>query len=99
MKDTVRIPRRTLSAPTVATLPAATFVFSPNSYAPSALNDAAQAQNLTEKVQQLPQRPIGFADIVEKVKPAVISVRVNIDRPSEPNLSEDDLPFPRASRF
>src|ERR1051325_5732432 len=106
MKDTVRIPRRTLSArrvallaTTVASLAAATFVFSPNSYAPSALADAAQAQNLTEKVQQLPQRPIGFADIVEKVKPAVISVRVKIDRPSEPNLSEDDLPFSPGSPF
>ena len=42
----------------------------------------AHAQNLTEKVQQLPQRPVGFADIVEKVKPAVISVRVKIDRPN-----------------
>jgi len=28
------------------------------------------AQNLTEKVQELPQHPVGFADIVEKVKPA-----------------------------
>src|ERR1051325_4113340 len=106
MKDTVRIPRRTLSArrvallaTTVASLAAATFVFPPKSDAPSALADAAQAQNLTEKVQQLPQRPIGFADIVEKVKPAVISVRVKIDRQSEPSLSEDDLPFPPGSPF
>jgi serine protease Do len=107
MNDIVRTPRRrTLSArrvallaTTVASLAAATFVFSPNSYAPSALADAAQAQNLTEKVQQLPQRPIGFADIVEKVKPAVISVRVKIDRQSEPSLSEDDLPFPPGSPF
>jgi serine protease Do len=88
-----------LLATTVASLAAATFVFSPDSYAPRALADAAQAQNLTEKVQQLPQRPIGFADIVEKVKPAVISVRVKIDRPSESSLSEDDLPFPPGSPF
>jgi serine protease Do len=106
MKDTIRASRPTLSArrlallaTTVASLAAATFVFSPNSYAPSALADSAQAQNLTEKVQQLPQRPVGFADIVEKVKPAVISVRVKIDRPSESNLSEDDLPFPPGSPF
>jgi serine protease Do len=91
--------RVALLATTVASLAAATFVFSPNSYAPSALADAAQAQNLTEKVQQLAQRPVGFADIVEKVKPAVISVRVKIDRQSEPNLSEDDLPFPPGSPF
>ena len=61
---------------------------------------AAQAQNLTEKVQQLPQRPVGFADIVEKVKPAVISVRVKIDRPAASNSSsDDDLPFPPGSPF
>ena len=61
---------------------------------------AAQAQNLTEKVQQLPQRPVGFADIVEKVKPAVISVRVKIDRPVASNSSsDDDLPFPPGSPF
>ena len=106
MKNDFRVSRRTLSArrvallaTTVASLAAATLVFSPNTYAPSALADAAQAQNLTEKVQQLPQRPVGFADIVEKVKPAVISVRVKIDRPSEPSLSEDDLPFPPGSPF
>jgi serine protease Do len=60
---------------------------------------SAVAQNLTEKVQQLPQRPMGFADIVEKVKPAVISVRVKIDRPAESGLSDDDLPFPPGSPF
>jgi serine protease Do len=108
MKDSLQVPRRTLSArrvallaTTVASLAAATFVFSPNSYAPSAFINTAQAQNLTEKVQQLPQRPVGFADIVEKVKPAVISVRVKIDRQSEPNVSggDDDLPFPPGSPF
>ena len=63
MKDTSQATRRTLSprrvallATTVASLAAYSFVFSPNSYAPSALINAAQAQNLTEKVQQLPQR-------------------------------------------
>jgi serine protease Do len=62
---------------------------------------SAQAQNLTEKVQQLPQRPVGFADIVEKVKPAVISVRVKIDRSVDSTLSNDDsdLPFPPGSPF
>src|ERR1700729_3884 len=59
------------------------------------------AQKLTEKVQQLPQRPVGFADIVEKVKPAVISVRVKIDRPADQGLNTDDgdLPFPPGSPF
>jgi len=107
MNDHFRLFRPTLSArrvallaTTVASLAAATFAFSPNSYAPNPFADPAQAQNLTEKVQQLPQRPVGFADIVEKVKPAVISVRVKIDQPSQPGLSnEDDLPFPPGSPF
>ena len=37
----------------------------------SVLSTAALAQNA--------QRPAGFADVVEKVKPAVISVRVKLD--------------------
>lgn len=36
------------------------------------------------------QRPVGFADIVAKVKPAVISVRVNTSGSAEPALSQDD---------
>ncbi len=39
---------------------------------------AAHAQNLTEQARKM-QAPVGFADIVEKVKPAVMSVRVKID--------------------
>ena len=63
--------------------------------------EQAQAQNLTEKVQQLPQKPVGFADIVEKVKPAVISVRVKIDQPANSSSSDDDSasPFPPGSPF
>jgi serine protease Do len=39
------------------------------------------------------QRPVGFADIVEKVKPAVISVRVKVDGGSRTGgLSRRDLP-------
>ena len=61
---------------------------------------AAQAQNLSDKVQQLPQRPVGFADIVEKVKPAVISVRVKMERPANSNFdNEDELPLPPGSPF
>jgi serine protease Do len=38
------------------------------------------------------QRPVGFADIVEKVKPSVISVRVKVDGGSRSGLSSRDLP-------
>src|SRR5689334_9998752 len=44
------------------------------------------------------QRPVGFADIVEKVKPAVISVRVKMDGGTH-TMSFDggDSPFPPGS--
>ncbi len=90
--------RVVLLATTVVGIGAATCVLAPNMTNP--FGSAAQAQNLSEKVQQLPQRPVGFADIVEKVKPAVISVRVKIDRPVASNSSSDgDLPFPPGSPF
>src|SRR5229473_1520793 len=56
----------------------------------SALSTAALAQNA--------QRPTGFADIVEKVKPAVISVRVKLDEGPQTS-SEEGLPFPPGSPF
>jgi serine protease Do len=43
---------------------------------------AALAQNLTEQAKKVPA-PTGFADIVEKVKPAVFSVRVKVDGGSQ----------------
>jgi serine protease Do len=51
----------------------------------------ARAQNLSEQAQKL-NAPIGFADIVEKVKPAVISVRVKIDGESQHNDVSKELP-------
>ena len=39
------------------------------------------------------QAPVGFADIVEKVKPAVVSVRVKVDGGSQTNgLGSNDVP-------
>jgi serine protease Do len=98
-------PRRILSGrrvalltTTVTAIGATALFLAPNSL--SHFGGAAQAQNLTEKVQQLPQKPVGFADIVEKVKPAVISVRVKIDQPAASHSgSEDDPPFPPGSPF
>ncbi|HEX3162763.1 MAG TPA: serine peptidase, partial [Pseudolabrys sp.] len=73
--------RLILLATTVAGLGAATLVVAPG------LNlnggyPAAIAQNLSEQAHKL-QAPVGFADIVEKVKPAVISVRVKVDGGAE----------------
>jgi serine protease Do len=64
--------------------------------APDAARHAALAQNVTEQAQSV-ARPVGFADIVEKVKPAVIAVRVKVDR--GPQLSSDEMPFPPGSPF
>jgi serine protease Do len=100
-------PRRILSgrrfallATTVAGLGAAALFVAPD-VAPSfhELGASAQAQNLSDKVQQLAQRPVGFADIVEKVKPAVISVRVKMERSPDANSDDDDLPLPPGSPF
>jgi serine protease Do len=56
-------------------LGAAAFVLAPNM--PSGTYPSALAQNLTEQAKKLPA-PVGFADIVAKVKPAVIQVRVEV---------------------
>src|SRR5580693_4997583 len=100
-RDGLSTRRIALLATTIAGFGTAALVFAPGTPLHSAFGTAAQAQNLSEKVQQLPQRPVGFADIVEKVKPAVISVRVKIDRPADQGLNTDDgdLPFPPGSPF
>jgi serine protease Do len=92
--------RVALLATTIAGFGAAALLISP-AFAPKAdlFGTSVQAQNLSDKVQQLPQRPIGFADIVEKVKPSVISVRVKLERPANSGLSDEDLPFPPGSPF
>jgi serine protease Do len=87
-----------LLATTIAGLGAAAFFVAPN-MSPNGTFFAAPAyaQNLSQEAQKLGQRPAGFADIVAKVKPAVISVRVKIDKPIGPAMSEDDGQFPPGS--
>src|SRR6202453_366695 len=107
MNGTTQRPSRILSArrigllaTTIAGLGAAALFVAP-SLAPTAAFFAApaHAQNLTQQAQQLPQHPVGFADIVAKVKPAVISVRVKMEKEETPGLSEDEVPFPPGSPF
>jgi len=80
-----------LLATTIASLGAAALVAAPDfnftgSY-PSAI-----AQNLSEQARKT-QAPVGFADIVEKVKPAVISVRVKVDGGTQTSgLGGNDVP-------
>jgi serine protease Do len=65
--------RALLLGTTIASLGAAALFV-----APDAARHAAVAQNVTQQAQTV-QRPVGFADIVEKVKPAVFSVRVKVN--------------------
>src|SRR5476651_1342816 len=81
-------PRRVLSArrivllaTTIASLGVAALVVAPGLNLQGGY-PAALAQNLTEQAKRV-AAPVGFADIVEKVKPAVISVRVKLDGGSQ----------------
>jgi serine protease Do len=79
-----------LLATTIASLGAAALIVAPT-VGPDSYS-AAYAQNLSAQAQKV-QAPVGFADIVEKVKPAVISVRVKVDSgPQNMALGEDGIP-------
>src|SRR5271169_1861521 len=80
-----------LLATTIAGLGAAAFFVAPSLTPNAVFTGPAHAQNLSQ------QRPVGFADIVAKVKPAVISVRVKIDRPATASPSSDENQFPPGS--
>src|SRR5664280_2445019 len=80
-----------LLATTIASLGAAALVVAPGLNLTGGY-PAALAQNLSEQAHKL-QAPVGFADIVEKVKPAVISVRVKVDGGAQTNgLASDEVP-------
>jgi serine protease Do len=82
--------RRLILLATVANvgIAAAVVGVSPQSFVP-AFPTAAAAEAA--------QRPVGFGDLVEKVKPAVISVRVKVDASTGSSRLEDNLPFPQNS--
>src|SRR5215813_6087395 len=74
--------RLALMGSVVAGLGIAVYGFSPSTGPVFTSPANAQVANEVKKVAQ----PIGFADIVERVKPSVISVKVNINE----KLSKDD---------
>ncbi|MGY8664523.1 Do family serine endopeptidase [Bradyrhizobium sp. UFLA05-109] len=80
-----------LMASVVAGLGVAVYGFSPSTSPADLFSSPAHAQvnNEVKKVE----RPIGFADIVERVKPSVISVKVNIKEKTASNDDGDDSPF------
>ncbi|MGE0564693.1 MAG: Do family serine endopeptidase [Pseudolabrys sp.] len=70
----------------------AALAFAPDvSFKPQAGYPAAVAQNLTAQAKKV-QAPVGFADIVEQVKPAVIAVRVKVNNVQQSRFDSDDLP-------
>jgi len=83
--------RFALMASVFAGLGVAGFGFGSSSGNFDAFSSAAHAQVNTE-VRKVAQ-PIGFADIVERVKPSVISVRVKINEKVSKDESSDDSPF------
>jgi serine protease Do len=81
-----------LMASVVAGLGVAAYGFGPSTDPVSFSSPAhAQVNNEVSKVQ----KPVGFADIVERVKPSVISVKVNINEKVSKDESgnNDDSPF------
>ncbi len=83
-----------LMASVVAGLGVAVYGFSPSHRPVDIFSSVAQAQVNTE-VRKV-ERPVGFADIVERVKPSVISVKVNINEKiakDDGANKDDDSPF------
>src|SRR5450432_3026357 len=99
-----RTPRRSLfsarkfalMASVVAGLGFAVYGFSPSPGPVDIFSSPAHAQ-VNNEVRKVAQ-PVGFADIVERVKPSVISVKVNINekvasKDDGANNNNDDSPF------
>src|SRR3954452_6226780 len=84
-----------LMASVVGGLGAAAYGFGPSHAPVDLFSSPAQAQ-VNNDVSRV-QKPVGFADIVERVKPSVISVKVNInEKPAKDdsaNNGNDDSPF------
>jgi serine protease Do len=85
-----------LMASVVAGLGVASYGLTPSSNY-DVFTTAAHAQ--VNKDMQNAQQPVGFADIVERVKPSVISVRVKITEktPSGDGFENGESPFPPGS--
>jgi serine protease Do len=92
-------PQRLLSGRRLALLASAAgisavLVFAGQGFNPTSTSLTAPAY------AQTAQRPVGFADIVEKVKPSVISVRVKMSAgPQSSGLNSDEDPFGQSSPF
>src|SRR6266404_3560293 len=96
-----RAPRRSLfsarkfalMASVVAGLGVAVYGFGPSHGPVDIFSNPAHAQ-VNNEVRKV-ERPVGFADIVERVKPSVISVKINISEKlaKDDSANNDDSPF------
>jgi serine protease Do len=84
--------RRLLLLATVAALGVAGATVGPN-----VLHQAGVPTYAAASAGEVTHRPAGFADLVEKVKPAVISVRVKVKAGSEMMSFDGDMPSPKNS--
>jgi serine protease Do len=83
-----------LMASVVAGLGVAAYGLSPSPAPVDIFSSPAHAQ-VNNEVRKV-ERPVGFADIVERVKPSVISVKVNISEKlakDESSNNQEDSPF------
>jgi serine protease Do len=83
-----------LMASVVAGLGVAAYGFSPSHGPVDIFSSPAHAQ-VNNEVRKV-EKPVGFADIVERVKPSVISVKVNINEKvasKDDSSGNDDSPF------
>ena len=92
--------RRLTLLASVAGLGAAVLLAGPGGYRPLSLSPLASSAQAAETAQH----PAGFADLVAKVKPAVISVRVKIDNAAKTADADekggnDMLPFRPGSQL
>jgi serine protease Do len=86
--------RRLVLLATVASLGVAGAAVGPNVF-----HEAKLPMYATANAAESTQRPAGFADLVAKAKPAVISVRVKIDAGAEMMGFDGDMPFPPNSQM
>jgi serine protease Do len=82
--------RRLVLLASVAAIGAGVLLAGPGGFAPTSFAASPQPVQASET-----QHPVGFADLVAKVKPAVISVSVKIDQAAETNGSGEGnvVPF------
>ncbi len=88
-KSKILTGRRVALLASVAAIGGALLLAGPGGYWGSVVGTpTAHAADSTAAVQEPLPHPVGFADLVAKVKPAVISVRVKIPAAADPALAE-----------